>query len=341
MRSFGLLLSLAVVAGCGDNGQPAGSSDSGDSRGVLLLRYAEGSESTEQRERGFLDTMTKEFPEIAVISQEGYAGATQNTALAKSQDLLNKYGSRLDGVFACNESSASGMLVALEQAGLAGKVLFVGFDTSSRMIAALDDGRMHGLVLQDPVHMGFLAVKTMVDHLDGKPIEKRIATGELVATPDNMEQAEVKARLSPEQHTGQDLKPAQAKYRIAVIPKGTAHEFWKSVHAGAAKAGAELGVEVLWQGPLYEDNKEQQINVVQNFVTSKVDGICLAPLDSRALVESVRYAKEQGIPTVIFDSGLEDSTALVSYVATDNYNGGRLAALQLGQLIQERRKRSD
>jgi ribose transport system substrate-binding protein len=333
MRLSILLALLLLCVGCAQK-------ETGE-RGVLLLRYAEGSESTEQRERGFLDAMAEKFPDIKIISQEGYAGATQNTALDKSQSLLNKYGPRLEGVFACNESSASGMLVALDQAKLAGKVLFVGFDTSSRMIDALEDGRMHGLVLQDPVRMGYLAVKTMVDHLDGKPVEKRISTGELVATPENMDQADVRARLSPKQHTGEDVPPEKARYRIAVVPKGTAHEFWKSVHAGAANAAAELGVEVIWKGPLYEDNKQEQINVVQDFVTNKVNGICLAPLDSRALVESVRYAKEQGIPTVIFDSGLADESAIVSYVATDNYNGGRLAAERLGKIVEEQRKRRD
>jgi ribose transport system substrate-binding protein len=181
----------------------------------------------------------------------------------------------------------------------------------------------------------------MVDHLDGKEVKKRISTGEVVATPENMDEPEIEARLSPQQHTGDDIKPENAKYTIAVIPKGTAHEFWKSVHAGAAKAGAELNVEILWKGPLYEDNKQQQIDVVQDFVTKKVDGICLAPLDSRALVESVRYAKEQGIATVIFDSGLADESNIVSYVATDNYNGGVLAARRLGQLVEEQRKRRD
>ena len=336
MRFLLLLSTVFVLAGC--NRQSASTAASGEERGVLLLRYAEGSESTEQRERGFLDTMAKEFPDIAVISQEGYAGATQNTALDKSQNLLNEYGPRLEGIFACNESSASGMLRALDQTRLARKVLFVGFDTSSRMIEGLEDGRMHGLVLQDPVRMGYLAVKTMVDHLDGKTVEKRISTGELVATPENMEESKVKERLSPKQHTGEDVKPDKAKYHIAVIPKGTAHEFWKSVHAGAAQAGAELGVQIDWQGPLYEDNKQDQINKVQQFVASRVDGICLAPLDSRALVQSVNYAKEQGIPTVIFDSGLADETNIVSYVATDNYNGGCLAARRLGEIVREQRK---
>jgi ribose transport system substrate-binding protein len=341
MRVMALVVLAIALAGCDRKGSSAGSA-SDTERGVLLLRYAEGSESTEQRERGFLDTMEKEFPEIRIISQEGYAGATQNTALERSQQLLNKYGSRLDGIFACNESSSGGMLVALEQADLAGKITFVGFDTSSRLIAAMEEGKMHGLVLQDPVRMANLAVKTMADHLEGKPVEKRIATGELVATPENMNEPEVKARLSPKLHTGEDVKPETAKYRIAVIPKGTTHDFWQSVHHGAAQAAAELGnVEIIWKGPLKESDKQDQIALVQSFVDNKVDGICLAPLDSRALIESVRYAKEKGIPTVIYDSGLEDEEITVSYVATDNYNGGVLAARRLGTVLREQRKARD
>jgi ribose transport system substrate-binding protein len=124
------------------------------------------------------------------------------------------------------------------------------------------------------------------------------------------------------------------KYRIAVIPKGTTHEFWKSVHAGAENAARELGnVEILWKGPLQEDDRDGQISVVQDFITRKVDGICLAPLDSQALIKYVSEAKQEEIPTVIFDSGLDDESDIVSYVATDNRNGGALAAAQLGKVL--------
>jgi ribose transport system substrate-binding protein len=122
----------------------------------------------------------------------------------------------------------------------------------------------------------------------------------------------------------------EGNWRIAVIPKGTTHEFWKSVHYGAEKAAEELGnVEVLWKGPLQENDRQGQINVMRDFVTQQVDGICLAPLDSSALIPSVEEAHEAGIPVVIFDSGLDDETNIVTYVATDNYNGGKLAAEQL------------
>jgi len=138
---------------------------------------------------------------------------------------------------------------------------------------------------------------------------------------------------SDQSHSAGGGSPGK-KYRIAVIPKGTTHEFWKSVHAGAANAARELGnVEIIWKGPLQEDDRDGQVSVVQDFVTRKVDGICLAPLDSQALIKYVQEAKQEGIPTVIFDSALDDESDIVSYVATDNFKGGVLAARQLGKVL--------
>jgi len=130
---------------------------------------------------------------------------------------------------------------------------------------------------------------------------------------------------------------ADKTYRIAVIPKGATHEFWKSVHAGAIKARRELAaqgvkVEIFWKGPLKEDDRDQQIQVVENFMTRRVDGIVLAPLDSQALVAPVVNATKVGIPVVIIDSDLK-SDKQISFVATDNYQGGCLAAEHLARLL--------
>ncbi|MEK6236720.1 MAG: substrate-binding domain-containing protein [Planctomycetales bacterium] len=122
--------------------------------------------------------------------------------------------------------------------------------------------------------------------------------------------------------------------QIAVIPKGTSHVFWKSIHAGAAKAAKEEGVEIFWKGPAQENNTDEQISTVQNFIAREVDGICLAPNDSQSLVPAVEEAKEAGVPTVVFDSGLSAPDGLiVSYVATDNFNGGALGARRLAELL--------
>src|ERR1051326_3305698 len=136
--------------------------------------------------------------------------------------------------------------------------------------------------------------------------------------------------------------PASKKLTIAVIPKGTTHEFWKSIHAGSNKAASELtaqgtDVEVIWKGPLGEDDREKKIQVVEAFAAQGVSGIVLAPLDNRALVRPVSEAHRAGVPTVIIDSGLE-SNDFVSFVATDNRKGGTLAADRMGQLLNGKGK---
>jgi len=107
---------------------------------------------------------------------------------------------------------------------------------------------------------------------------------------------------------------APQKTTIAVIPKGTTHEFWKSIHAGAVKASKELNVEIIWKGPLREDDRDQQISVVEDFVSRGVTGIVLAPLDDVALSGPVDNATRAGIPVVIIDSDLK-SNDYVSFVA--------------------------
>jgi len=123
--------------------------------------------------------------------------------------------------------------------------------------------------------------------------------------------------------------------QIAVIPKGTTHVFWKSVEAGARKAGNELGVTVIWKGPLKEDDRAQQIGVVQQFVASKVAGIVLAPLDATALTGPVKSAQQANIPVVIIDSALrgEPGSDYVSLVATDNRRGGELGGDELARRL--------
>jgi ribose transport system substrate-binding protein len=119
---------------------------------------------------------------------------------------------------------------------------------------------------------------------------------------------------------------------IAVIPKGTSHVFWQSIHAGAEKAAQELGVSVIWRGPLREDDRDSQVSEVEGFVTRGVSGIVLAPLDEAALAPPVADAKRSGIPVVVIDSGLKGND-YVSFVATDNRQGGRLAGEHLGKLL--------
>ena len=163
---------------------------------VLVLRYAEGSASTTEREQGFLDTI-KKFPEIELISTDQYAGATRDTAKRASENLLNRFGDEVQGIFTPNESSTAGMLLALEDIGKAGKISFVGFDSSQRFIDAINANQLHGIVVQNPFNMGYLGVKTMVESLLGKTVDKKIDTGVMLVTKENMQSSEVQTLLHP------------------------------------------------------------------------------------------------------------------------------------------------
>ena len=164
---------------------------------VILLRYAEGPASTQDREDGFLQDIKQKFPGIELISTDQYAGATRDTAKRASENLLNRFGEEVQGIFCPNESTTAGMLLALQDIGKAGKVMFVGFDTSQTFIDAMRAKQLHGIVVQNPFNMGYLGVRTMVESLQGKTVDKRIDTGVTMITSDNLDAADTQTLLHP------------------------------------------------------------------------------------------------------------------------------------------------
>jgi ribose transport system substrate-binding protein len=163
---------------------------------VLMLRYQEGSAATEERERGFLDELKSGFPGIEVISSDQYAGATRDTAKRTSENLLNRFASTVNGIFTPNESSTAGMLLALQDIGKAGAITFVGFDYSAAFLEPLSRGELKGFVMQNPVNMGYLGVKTMVDHLQGRPVPKTVDTGVVMVTAETLTDPAIQALIS-------------------------------------------------------------------------------------------------------------------------------------------------
>ncbi len=169
----------------------------GEKGSVILLRYAVGSASTEAREAGFMDAISK-FPGIKVISSDQYAGATRETSYQAAQNLLNRFGREVNGVFCPNESVTVGMAKALRDLGLAGgKVKMIGFDTGAQAVADLRAGDIQGLIVQNPLKMGYEGVLTLVKHLKGESVPRRIDTGVTLVTQDNMNDPAVKELLEP------------------------------------------------------------------------------------------------------------------------------------------------
>lgn len=122
---------------------------------------------------------------------------------------------------------------------------------------------------------------------------------------------------------------------IGVIPKSQSHVFWQAVQTGAQTAGREFGVEILWNGPASEIDFSKQVAIVEDMINRRVDGIALAPTHRDALVPVVERATKAGIPVTIFDSGIAWE-GYVSYVSTDNYKGGVVAAQRAGEILNGR-----
>ncbi len=164
---------------------------------IIIIRLNEGDVTTMERVKGFRETIAAKFPGIVIVSENQYAGVTTESAFRTGENLFNRYPD-VTALFTPNESSTFGFLRVLQDRGIAGKIWFVGFDSSEKLIEAMKKRELHGLVIQNPFAMGYIGVKTTLAHLRGEPVEKRIDTGVILASPDNMDDPEVAKLLKPD-----------------------------------------------------------------------------------------------------------------------------------------------
>jgi len=174
---------------------------------LVLFRYAPGSESTEERERGFLDRVNEERGkggEPEIIEDKVYAGSTVESAEKAAGPMLTRLQARgaIDGIFAVNESSATGLLNALRSAGLNKQVHVVAFDISAPLRRAIEEDEVDGTIVQDPYRMGYLGLWFLVQHLEGFDAasdgKKDISTGEYLVTRENLNTKEIEGLFTPD-----------------------------------------------------------------------------------------------------------------------------------------------
>lgn len=164
---------------------------------VIMLRMMEGAASTTKREEGFLEGLKSKAPNIELLSTNEYGGGSVGSAQKKAQLLLSKFGSDVDGIFCCNETTTEGMLLTLKQMGLAGKVKFVGFDANQALVAGLESGDVQALAVQNPFNMGYLSVKSAYAALKGDPVEVRVDTGVTLVSLANLKTPEIQNLINP------------------------------------------------------------------------------------------------------------------------------------------------
>jgi len=281
------------------------------------------------REQGFKEALAQ-YPEVELVDVS-YSQSQVDVALRETEDMLTAHPD-LDGIFAANEPGALGAAQAIKSRGQVGKVKLVAFDAAKGEIDALREGTIQALIVQNPFQMGYQGVKLAVKALQGKKVPKRVDTGVTVVTQENLDDPEIRKLLHPPQMPPPvELPPDHP--RIAVVPKGTIHDFWVTVHVGAETAARELGVEVIWKGPPKETLIDKQIEILEDFINQGIDAIVMAACDSKALVPTIQKAVDANIPVITIDSGV-DSDLPLSFVATDNVAGARRATEVLIKLIK-------
>jgi len=130
---------------------------------------------------------------------------------------------------------------------------------------------------------------------------------------------------------GLSITSAQRPY-IAMISKGFQHQFWQAVKSGAEKAAKDLGVTITFEGPESEAMVDKQIEMLQAALAKKPAALCIAALDSKAVIPYLEKARQMGIPVIGFDSGV-DSDIPVTTVATDNIKAAGYAADKMAEFI--------
>jgi ribose transport system substrate-binding protein len=161
---------------------------------VVLLRYIKDQANTTEREEGFIDAINNN-KNIQLTVKDCYAGGTVDDAKNACKSILNKL-QEADGVFCPNEQSTLGMLLTLQETKLTGKVKFIGFDTPPPVINALKKGEISAIIAQDPARIGYLSVKTMIDHIRGKKIPSNVNVDVQVVTKENINNPEIQKLLA-------------------------------------------------------------------------------------------------------------------------------------------------
>ena len=161
---------------------------------VAMLRFVKGQANTTEREEGFLEAIAQ-YENIQMIVKDNYAGGTADEAKTSCKNMMDQI-KQADGVFCPNELSTVGMLLALQEANVAGRIKFVGFDTPAPVVEALKKGEVSALMAQDPARMGYLGVKTIVDYIRGKKVNQMIDIDVRVITRENLNDADVQKLLS-------------------------------------------------------------------------------------------------------------------------------------------------
>jgi ribose transport system substrate-binding protein len=174
---------------------------------LVLFRYIQGTASTEERCRGFVEGAIAGGAKIVAdpYADDGQISGCKKTSVNTLESLIEDKRLQVDGIFCANLTSTLATAAALDdlrKSGVSIDVKFIGFDTSPKLIEELRAGNIDGLVAQDPRRMGGLAVETLVKHLRGEQVQSVVETPAVLVTKKNLAEDPAIQRLVGETASG-------------------------------------------------------------------------------------------------------------------------------------------
>ncbi len=162
---------------------------------VGMVMQKPGGTSTVLRERGFDAMVAKEFPNVQIVARQ-YGMADPARSRAAAEDILSAHPD-LAGIFASSEAASLGSIQAIKNRNLSGKVKLVTFDFSKAHVEALEDGTISAMLVQDPFRIGYEAVKSLAQKLNGTIPPKQMELPARVILKADLSKPEIRALVSP------------------------------------------------------------------------------------------------------------------------------------------------
>ncbi len=302
---------------------------------IYVQNVKPGISSTDAREKGCKEVL-KDLKDITLVGVD-YNDDDPSKAQAQVEAILQKEPD-LAGIFGTNVFSAQGAGQVVANKGLSGKVKVVAFDATETAIEMLKNKTVDMVIAQKPSDMGYLAVEMAVAYLNGiTSVPKHISTGYQIITRDNVDKPEVAQFIYTK--GGGEFKSKTAGRKVAFLA-GVQDPFYFTMERGAKQAAGLFGVELVSQFPEQWNATVQTPMLDAMVARGDINFLFLAPVDKEAMVAPLQKASEAGLPLLTVDTYVGDGDYAngpvkfpLSFIASDNEEGGRIACKALAEAI--------
>ena len=308
----------------------------GEGARIYIQNVRPGISTTDQREEGCRQAIEERGLELVGVDYN-----EDDPNLGQQQTAARLESTEIDGIFGANTFSAQAAGAAVQNAGLGGAIEVVAFDASEFAIELLREGTVTLVIAQKPYDMGYLATSLAVAYLKGyRSIPKRIPTGYAVMNQENIDDPEIAKYIYTETH--REPQPKIEGYKLAFVPGVNPDPFYITMAIGAREAAELYGIEIIQQDP-QEFNPTIQTPIIEALVArGDINFFVTAPTDKQQMIPVLEGVRDAGIPLLTVDTFIGDGdyangevTFPISYIGSDNFEGGYIACSTLADILGE------